>query len=146
LLELLNARVDDSVRRQKGWPRTPSRLSNRLRRIAPDLPALGLTFEDRRANDRNRTRLITLRLVEERNADSSESSVSSVSSTGDQESSGTTAKQRHQFGLPLKRFEPEGTGPSKEASYSPEGDVGGADGQDAQDGSPESSASNAWDK
>ena len=45
LLGLLNQRVEDSIRRQRGWPTTARALSGALRRIAPNLRAGGISVD-----------------------------------------------------------------------------------------------------
>jgi hypothetical protein len=54
LLSTLAARVDESTRRAKGWPATARALSGTLRRLAPDLRAVGvqITFLDRTSRGR----------------------------------------------------------------------------------------------
>jgi hypothetical protein len=61
LLRELESRVTDSVRKQEEWPRNARALSGALRRIAPNLVAIGVevTF-DREATTRRR-RLISIR-------------------------------------------------------------------------------------
>ncbi len=44
----------------KGWPRDAKSLSNRLRRLAQDMLAVGVRIDFDRGTDRERTRLITL--------------------------------------------------------------------------------------
>lgn len=45
LLLVLNERVDESLRRLRDWPSTPRKLSNKLKRITPDLQRLGVQIE-----------------------------------------------------------------------------------------------------
>jgi hypothetical protein len=55
LLETLNQRVEDSLKRLRGWPRTPRALSAALRRLAPNLRRVGLEIElTRQGHDRRR--------------------------------------------------------------------------------------------
>lgn len=42
MLETLEARVSDQVRRSSDWPKAPNKMSGRLRRAAPGLRAMGL--------------------------------------------------------------------------------------------------------
>ncbi len=42
LLDKLNSRVSDQIKRSDQWPKAPNALSNRLRRAAPGLRAMGL--------------------------------------------------------------------------------------------------------
>jgi hypothetical protein len=55
LLGTLTARVDDVSRRIKGWPTTPKTLSGSLRRLAPNLRAVGVgvIFLDRTKRGRH---------------------------------------------------------------------------------------------
>lgn len=46
LLTLLNARQTDQVLRSRGWPQAPNALTARLRRVAPALRAIGVTYDD----------------------------------------------------------------------------------------------------
>jgi hypothetical protein len=45
LLNALNTRTDEAIQRQKSWPRQPRSLSNALRRLAPNLRAVGLEVD-----------------------------------------------------------------------------------------------------
>jgi cytoskeletal protein RodZ len=45
LLQEINTRVSESAQRSKTWPKDGRSLSNRLRRLAPNLRAAGLTIE-----------------------------------------------------------------------------------------------------
>ena len=45
LLPLLSAKADDEVKRGKRWPKSPSALSSRLRRLAPSLWEVGVEVE-----------------------------------------------------------------------------------------------------
>jgi hypothetical protein len=45
MLEALAAIADDTTKRAKGWPATPRALGSALRRIAPNLRAVGVTVE-----------------------------------------------------------------------------------------------------
>ena len=45
LLAALNERADEATRKQRGWPADATRLSSDLRRIAPNLRAIGLAVE-----------------------------------------------------------------------------------------------------
>ena len=53
LLEKLNLRVSDQIKRSDQWPKAPNVLSNRLRRAAPGLRAMGLEVVE---HDRARPR------------------------------------------------------------------------------------------
>lgn len=60
LLEELNAKADESTRKSKGWPSSGRTLSNALRRLAPNLRAVGISVEFDRSGDKSRRRLITV--------------------------------------------------------------------------------------
>jgi hypothetical protein len=63
LIELASDRHSDlEMRRRHDWPRTPHKLANTLRRLAPNLRKLGIevTFQDERTN---RGRVIVLMRV-----------------------------------------------------------------------------------
>jgi hypothetical protein len=64
LLKLLNDKAADDIRRQKGWPTNGRVLSNALRRIAPNLRAVGVHVEFER-HGQKRTRTITLSTPEQ---------------------------------------------------------------------------------
>jgi hypothetical protein len=61
LLEELSKLADDAAKRAKGWPTTPRALGSALRRIAPNLWALGVEVTFDRAAGGVRRRLINLR-------------------------------------------------------------------------------------
>jgi hypothetical protein len=61
LLERLNILATDEERRQKGWPANARALSGSLRRIAPNLRAVGVNVEFLGNTGRNRERLIVVR-------------------------------------------------------------------------------------
>lgn len=64
LLEKLNDRVDDSLKRQKGWPSNARVLSNMLRRIAPNLhAAAGVQVEFLGNTGKSRARTIRISSV-----------------------------------------------------------------------------------
>ena len=54
LLKEINARAGDNLTREKGWPRTARALSGALRRLAPNLRAIGIqiTFLERESHRR----------------------------------------------------------------------------------------------
>lgn len=64
LLDVLNERANEKTRRQKAWPTTPRALSNALRRLAPNLRAVGVDVKFDRKPDRSRRRLIQIRKCE----------------------------------------------------------------------------------
>jgi len=59
LLSLLDGVADDAMRRSKAWPKSASSLSNKLRRLAPNLREAGIDLEFTRIN---RERLIRISL------------------------------------------------------------------------------------
>ena len=60
LLKLLNDKAADDIRRQKGWPTNGRGLSNALRRIAPNLRAVGVHVDfDRQGQNRTRTIILS---------------------------------------------------------------------------------------
>lgn len=61
LLGLLGDRADAAVVRQRTWPHTPRALGIALRRLAPNLRAIGIVIEPSREAGGGRRRLITLR-------------------------------------------------------------------------------------
>jgi hypothetical protein len=65
LLEELNGLVSDPVRHGKAWPKDATRLSGRLRRLAPALRAVGvaINLDDRDGHDRTRTITISRKPV-----------------------------------------------------------------------------------
>jgi hypothetical protein len=62
LLRVLNEQADESVRRQRSWPASPRAASNTLRRLKPDLRAVGVLVEFRKEPG-GRRRLISIRTV-----------------------------------------------------------------------------------
>ena len=56
LLEAMTAHVGEKITKQKTWPRRPNALTNRLKRLAPALRAVGITVErrDREGHTGNR--------------------------------------------------------------------------------------------
>jgi hypothetical protein len=61
LLDRLNSLATDEQRRQKGWPANGRALSGSLRRIAPNLRAVGINVEFLGNTGSNRDRLIVIR-------------------------------------------------------------------------------------
>lgn len=60
LLIELDGRASDAARKARGWPKTPTRLSATLRRVAPALQVCGVAIDFTRASDGRRERTITL--------------------------------------------------------------------------------------
>jgi hypothetical protein len=83
LLQCLNAEAPEDVRRQKEWPTTGRALSNALRRLAPNLRAVGVNVLFTREG-KNRRRTITL---EQQGKSSSASSVSRRGNRGNSRAS-----------------------------------------------------------
>ncbi|WP_382422484.1 hypothetical protein [Fodinicurvata halophila] len=52
LLKALNENVDETIRKSDVWPKTPSALGSRVRRVAPGLSALGVKIDTRRFGKR----------------------------------------------------------------------------------------------
>ena len=48
LLERVESRVEEAVRKRRGWPGTPARLGGHIRRIQPLLQRFGVGFEEKR--------------------------------------------------------------------------------------------------
>jgi len=57
LLDALSHRVDESIRRSQMWPRGANSLSNKMKRLAPDLCEKGIEYTAGRAPGGGRTRL-----------------------------------------------------------------------------------------
>jgi hypothetical protein len=76
LLDALAEKAGDKVTKHKSWPTKPAALTNRLKRLAPALRAIGITVERDRAG-RSGKRVVTLR------KQSSASSASSASGVSD---------------------------------------------------------------
>lgn len=63
LLRALDAIVSEAVRKQRSWPKDPTRLSGRLRRLAPGLRRMGIEVADmREGKDRRRLLVIEQRV------------------------------------------------------------------------------------
>jgi hypothetical protein len=65
LLKHLNAKVDEADRKQRGWPTTARALSGQLRRLAPNLRAVGVNVQFGREAGGNRPRYIVLERIAE---------------------------------------------------------------------------------
>ena len=63
LLVALRVAASAEAQNQKGWPRTPRALSGQLRRLAPNLRAVGVDISFGREQRAARRRLITVRLL-----------------------------------------------------------------------------------
>jgi len=63
LLEKINGRASEEIRRQRAWPRNAQSLSNMLRRLAPNLRAVGVAVEFWRERDRRRHRMMAIKRV-----------------------------------------------------------------------------------
>jgi hypothetical protein len=74
LLSALGEKADESVKRQDGWPKNAHSLSNRLRRLAPNLRRIGLGVRREKTSTRQRARMIVLERI-----DKSASGVSEMS-------------------------------------------------------------------
>jgi hypothetical protein len=71
LLQRLADYADEEQRRQRGWPKSASALSGRLRRLAPNLRAIGVEVEFRQTGGRGSRRLVVIRMGTE-NADAAD--------------------------------------------------------------------------
>jgi hypothetical protein len=63
LLEELKRHVGEQTLRDKGWPKAPNALTNKLRRLDPSLRAVGVECRESRTG-RERARILTLERVE----------------------------------------------------------------------------------
>ena len=82
LLDKLNSRVSDQIKRSDQWPKAPNKLSNRLRRAAPGLRAMALEVVE---HDQARPRRWELR-IRVQNTDSTVRTVKSVDTVDDVDS------------------------------------------------------------
>ena len=64
LLKHLGDRAGSSVTSRRGWPAGPRQLSGQLKRLAPNLRAVGIDSTFSKATSSDRTRLITLTRIE----------------------------------------------------------------------------------
>lgn len=60
LFATLDAFVDPKIKRSPGWPKAPNSLAGKLKRLAPNLEAVGIEIDFPRSTDAGRTKLITL--------------------------------------------------------------------------------------
>jgi hypothetical protein len=63
LLAKLGAHTDDDTRHSRSWPKTPTSLSNALRRLAPALRGVGLGIEMGRHNGGSRARFVRVSFI-----------------------------------------------------------------------------------
>lgn len=63
LANLENNHSDEKTRRRKGWPKTPSFLSQQLERLAPNLRHAGIDFQRTRGSTKAGQRIITLEKI-----------------------------------------------------------------------------------
>jgi hypothetical protein len=70
LLDLLTRECDWRETRQYMWPKNPQALANQLRRLAPNLHAVGIGLTFWRKSGGNRRRMINIRLIDEAGDDS----------------------------------------------------------------------------
>jgi uncharacterized protein YukE len=97
LLDQLNERAADKLRKGRTWPKTGQALANAIRRVAPNLRQIGIEVEFARLNDRQRTRVVTLSEVQGDEWD--EASEASAPSAADSEwSESADACGREEFG------------------------------------------------
>jgi len=64
LLAEVNGRVDESARKERWWPKTPKTLAGHVRRLSPNLRALGIDVRFVRDPDKRRTRRMTITWTE----------------------------------------------------------------------------------
>jgi hypothetical protein len=64
LLGVLDGRVEEATRREKWWPKTPKTLAGHLRRLGPNLRAVGVDLQFVRDPDKKRSRRITINQTE----------------------------------------------------------------------------------
>lgn len=60
LLNKLNSLVSETIRQQKSWPKSPSHLSNILRRLTPNLREAGIAMDFDEKKGKSRSRIITI--------------------------------------------------------------------------------------
>ncbi|MHC4661129.1 MAG: bifunctional DNA primase/polymerase [Planctomycetota bacterium] len=90
LLEELEITAGEKTIKRKGWPKAANRLSGKLRRIAPNLRAIGIDIQFIQTSDKSRKRMIYITKTENIPKTSSESSeptedgVNTGGSTGNQ--------------------------------------------------------------
>jgi hypothetical protein len=63
LLAKVNSTVEDTARKARWWPSTPRALTGTLRRLIPNLRAVGVEVHFDRQADRSRQRLITIKKI-----------------------------------------------------------------------------------
>lgn len=86
LLAALNERADEATRKQRGWPADATRLSSDLRRIAPNLRAIGLAVEWGRSKRARTVRLEWTNTPHEEKRGETASPASPASPDGDKAS------------------------------------------------------------
>jgi len=128
LLEKLNTRADEDLRRARWWPRSGRGVSGALRRLAPNLRAAGIGVDfPPRTSDRARNRQISLTLLPP------ESSAQSALSDGGLSADG---------GVPVAS--PDG-GPDRNANPPPQPSAANAKGIASLDGADDSDGPGASD-
>ena len=118
LLEKLDARAPFNITRAKSWPRTPSTLSNRLRRLAPNLRANGIEVEFTKeaggpGGKNQRTRLVVVRAV----AQPDVPSVPSVPSAAEETDGGRDGHTAAEPAVPSASLLPEPHGNERYGRY-----------------------------
>jgi hypothetical protein len=79
LLQRLNDQATDDLKRQKQWPQDGRTLSNALRRITPNLRAVGVSVDfERQGKKRTRTITITAKAEQENKTSSASSAASTI--------------------------------------------------------------------
>lgn len=131
LLRELAERVDDATTRRKDWPKSARALSSALRRLAPDLRAVGVTFDAGGREAGSGRRLVRLGLAEGDTAGTSSqpSQPSQPDSPGCDgcDERAAAAMQPSQASSHLPRFErDERDGCDGPSQLSPHGHIGAA--------------------
>lgn len=77
LLESLNAKVSEAIKLQEGWPKSGQGLSGALKRLAPNLRAIGINYTRPGRSGKKGSRLICLEYIGVLSSEVSEASESS---------------------------------------------------------------------
>ena len=94
LLVALTDSVTEVTRRAKDWPKTPRGLAGALRRLAPNLRAVGISVEFDRQTDKSRARKIKITLLEQAREQPSETQQNQGSSSDGTDGAATAADGR----------------------------------------------------
>jgi len=141
LLEKLNGQASDSVQHQKGWPKSASALSSKLKLVAPNLRAMGVTYSSGRAGSHNtQRRLITISREPTYvgNAGNESSSIPSVDKTEEIREGEPSAEQRTQGQISVPSVPPRLGGNAslgRRGAPEPRSNSGGSRFEESPDGS-----------